>query len=69
MRKTITLSTFRRMHAAEEQMMRATMPRISASDPEPTRPAFAAAPVVLASRNGSRLVRPLTATIEEVLSA
>lgn len=59
MRK-ITLNTFRRLHVAEEQMMRAMMPRTSESDPQPL-PKFAAPEPgeVLAVRGGLRLVRPL----------
>lgn len=68
MRPRITLNTFRRIDRIEEQMIRAAMPRTSAADPEPL--AVHAAPTqteVVARRSGSRLVRPLTATIAEVV--
>jgi hypothetical protein len=35
MKRTITLSTFRRVNAAEEQMIRAMMPATSEASPEP----------------------------------
>jgi hypothetical protein len=64
--KRITLSTFRKVSAAEEMMMRAMMPTISAADPVPLPKFAAAAPVVVASTAGTRLVKPLTATLAEV---
>ena len=66
MRPRVSLKTFRKISAAEEAMIRATMPRTSAADPLPL-PAFAAprAVSVVANRDGSRLVRPLTATLAE----
>lgn len=67
MRPRITLNTFRRIDRIEEQMIRASMPRTSASDPEPL--AVHAAPTqteIVSKRAGSRLVRPLTFTIAEV---
>ena len=68
MKKTITLATFRRVHAAEETMMRIVMPRTSASDPLPSLP-FTAPGEVIARRTGSRLARPLTFTMAEVAHA
>ena len=67
MRKTITLSTFRRADRLQEQMIRAAMPRTSANDPKPL-PAFAAPLLreLVAARAGTRLVRPLTYTMREV---
>ena len=35
MRRTITLNTFRKVHVAEEAIIRASMPRTSAADIEP----------------------------------
>ena len=58
MRTRITLSTFRKVGAMEETMMRATMPRTSAADPEPlVRFAMPAAGEVVARRDGTRLMR------------
>lgn len=61
-------STFRRYAAVEEQMIRSSMPRTSASDPEPLARRIV---VTVSNRGTSRLVRlsPLTATIKEVAYA
>ena len=67
MKTRITLNTFRKVGRMEETMIRAAMPRTSAHDEAPL-PVFAAVDLV-AVRNGVRLVRPLTATIEEVARA
>lgn len=66
MKKTITLATFRRIARAEEQMMRGSMPLTSARDLAPL-PGFHApsASEMVAARNGSRLVKPLTFTMAE----
>lgn len=64
--RRITLNTLRRLTAAEEAMMRAVMPRASARDAEALVPAHAQGVRVLAVRGGLRLVRPLTATVQEV---
>lgn len=70
MRSRITLHTFRKIAKLEEQMLRATMPRISAADAAPLEPHFApTATEVVARRAGSRLVKPLTATLAEVVNA
>lgn len=63
-----TLSAFRAFTKAEERMIRASMPKTAAADPTPL-PAFAAPQFgeVVARRNGSRLVRPLTFKLAEVL--
>ena len=71
MRKRISLATFRRVAAAEEAMIRATMPRTSAADSDVVlsygKPSRAE---VLAKRAGTRLVRvvaaPLTYTLADV---
>jgi hypothetical protein len=69
MRRTITLSTFRKLEAAEETMLRAMMPRTAAADTtpltSPIRPAKAARAVW---RNGRRVAaaQPLTFTLAEV---
>ena len=70
MKKTITLSTFRKIERAEEQMLRACMPLTSAACPEPIETAIAPR-VVVRSVGGVRLVRmaPLTATLAEVAHA
>ena len=67
----ITLATFRRLAAAEETMMRGSMPLTSARDLAPL-PAFHApsASELVAARSGSRLVRPvpaLTYTLAEAV--
>ncbi len=66
----ITIHTFRKIGRIEETMIRATMPRTSDHDAEPLAP-FAGRPDVnvLARRAGVNLVRPLTATMPEVVSA
>jgi hypothetical protein len=65
MRSRLTLSTLRRISHIEEQMIRASMPHTSAADAAPLLPQFARDAIAIASRKGSRLVRPLTATIAE----
>ena len=65
MRSRFTLQTLRRYSQIEEQMIRASMPRTSAADSAPLIPSFARDAIAIASRGGSRLVRPLTATIAE----
>ena len=66
-------STFRAYARVEEQMIRAAMPRTSEADPTPLRRlaegAMGAAATIVAARPGSRLVRPLTATLKEVANA
>jgi len=73
MQKRITLNTFRRLTAAEEIMIRATMPRTSAADIVPLAHRSVASPAeIIARRQASRLVRPvpvLTVTIAEVARA
>jgi len=61
------LGFYRNVARLEEAMIRAAMPRTFAVDIDPL-PGFAAPTrsEVLASRPGSRLVRPLTFTIAEV---
>lgn len=71
MKKRITLNTFRKMNVAEEQMIRATMPRTSAADVAPLVPHFAAErSTVVATVAGTRLARrsmaALTYTMAEV---
>lgn len=68
--RAATLSAFRKFSAIEEAMIRASMPRTSASDPEPL-PRFAASPktVLVANRFGPNLVRPLTFRLSEVANA
>lgn len=61
-----TLNVFKSIVRLEEQMIRASMPRTSAADPKPTTPWVDAHRAVVASRSGSRLVRPLTYTLAEV---
>lgn len=63
-----TVSIFRRHVIAEEQMIRAAMPRTSAADPEPLVTARRAV-VVVANRGNARLVKvvpSLTFTLAEV---
>lgn len=60
-------SIFRRMARVEEQMIRAAMPRVAASDPEPL--AAQARRLVVAARIASRLVKPLTYTLAETRHA
>lgn len=68
MKKTITLHTFRKVARAEEQMLRAMMPRTSAADPLPIETSSTPR-VVVRSVNGLRLVKPLTFTMQEVVNA
>jgi len=69
MKSKITLKTFRRVDALQETMMRGVMPRTSAADPEPL-PVRAARDVAEVGRvDGSRLVKPLMATMQEVANA
>lgn len=69
MRPRITLNTFRRVAKLEENMIRASMPRTAAADATPL-PVFAGvATETVAVRGGVRLVRPLTATLQEVARA
>jgi hypothetical protein len=65
--KRITLSTFRRYDRAEQTLLRGAMPRLAALEPA-AAPARVAVETV-AARDGSRLVRPLTATVAEVANA
>lgn len=70
MKTRISLSTFRKVGRMEETLIRATMPRVSEHDVEPLAP-FAGRPEVnvLARRAGVNLVKPLTATVQEVVNA
>lgn len=65
MKKTISLATFRRVDRLTEQMIRATMPRTSEACPE-ALPVHAAPVALVAAAQGTRLVRPLTYTLQEV---
>jgi hypothetical protein len=68
MKKTITLSTFRKVARAEEQMLRACMPQTSAACPEPIESAISPRVSVRVLSNGVRLVKPLsplTATLND----
>lgn len=60
-------SLFRRHAAAEEQMIRAAMPRTSDADLTPLR--LLARREIVAEKAGSRLVKPLTYTLAEVANA
>ena len=55
----------------EEAMIRGVMPRTSATDVAPLVPAWSSSPssTVVASRHGSRLVKPLTVTLKELAHA
>lgn len=71
MKHRITLNTFRKLNAAEEQMIRSTMPRTSAADATPLAPHFAQErSTVVGSVGGTRLARrshaALTYTLSEV---
>ena len=72
MRNRITLNTFRRLGVAEEVMLRGSMPRTSAADPDPL-PLFAAPEVgevvMVARRDGSRLMRTAGWKLAEVAHA
>lgn len=56
-------SLFRKMAKVEDAMLRAAMPAISALDFAPLVDYRVRA--VIAGRNGTRLVKPLTATLAE----
>lgn len=64
--RRVTLATFRRMSAAEESMIRASMPRTSAVDPSRS-PSEAVDFTAHVDRSVN--VRPLTATMAEVARA
>src|SRR4029078_7846191 len=69
MKNILSVQSFRRMTMLEEQMMRASMPKTSAADPEPLRFAQERSTVV-GSIGGTRLARrsmaALTYTMAEV---
>lgn len=58
-------SLYRKFLRVEDNMMRAAMPRTSAADPaQPQR----AAVVVIANRGNVKLVKPLTATVAQLVA-
>lgn len=65
-----TVTAFRKFHEAQEAMLRAVMPRTAAACPAPLPPFAAGAPAfVVARQAGTRLVRPLTFTMQEAFNA
>jgi len=57
-------ATYRKFIAAEETMMRASMPRTAAADPVQPRRADV---VVIANRGNVKLVKPLTFKLGDVV--
>lgn len=59
-------SLYRKFLKVEDNMLRAAMPRTSAADP--VQPVQRAAVVVIANRGNIKLVKPLTATVAQLVA-